>query len=81
MAEYAEANWSDVAFRTFINNVFTSLDLLAEFPGMGTSENPTESLRSYLISKNCRLFYRIEPRKIVLLAFIDTRSNKKRPGR
>lgn len=79
MTEYAEAHWSDVAFRTFINNVFASLDLLAEFPEMGVLENPQKAIRSYLISKNCRLFYRMELEKIILLSFIDTRSNKKRP--
>jgi plasmid stabilization system protein ParE len=79
MVEYAEANWSDPAFRAFINNIFALIDLLAEFPEMGVSENPRKQLRSYLISKNCRLFYRIADEKIILLSFIDTRSNKDKP--
>ena len=79
MVEYAEANWSNESFHVFIEQVFASLDLLAEFPEMGLSENSRKHLRSYLISKNCRLFYRVEPKRIVLLSFIDTRSNKKRP--
>lgn len=79
MVEYAEANWSIKAFQTFIDIVFASLDLISEFPEMGIVESKKKSLHSYLIGKNCRVFYRIQKKQIILLAFLDVRSNKKRP--
>jgi len=53
MVDYAEANWSAEVFRTFIDKVFISIDLFAEFPEIGLSENPQKHLHSYLIFKNC----------------------------
>ena len=80
MVEYAEANWSNQAFHAFIESVFASLDLIATFPELGLSENKGKHLYSYLIHKHCRVFYRLQKSQIFLLAFIDVRSNKKRPS-
>jgi len=80
MVEYAEAHWSNQAFHAFIETVFASLDLIATFPEMGLSENKRKHLYSFLIHKNYRVFYRVHESQIILLAFIDMRSNKKRPS-
>jgi hypothetical protein len=67
-------------FMLLLIPVFASLDLIATFPEMGLSENKRKHLYSFLIHKNCRVFYRVQKSQIFLLAFIDMRSDKKRPS-
>ena len=80
MVEYAEQNWSERSFHNFINKVFASIELLAEFPEMGLIENNQKKLFSFLAVNNVRVFYTKKQDEIVLLAFLDIRSNRKRPS-
>ena len=72
---YLEEYLSEKSLIEFIDNVFECIDQISQFPEIGVIENKKKGLRSYLINKNLRLFYRTTKFKIVLVAFIDTRTN------
>ena len=75
---YLEEYLSEKLLLEFIDNVFECIDQILAFPEIGVIEIKETNLRSYLINKNLRLFYRITKSKIVLVAFIDTRTNPKK---
>lgn len=72
---YLEQYISEYALTDFIDNVFNCLDQIAVFPEIGIVENKRKKIRSFLINKNCRVFYRVIDTEVILLAFVDTRSN------
>ena len=72
---YLEQYLSSSSLIVFIDSVFKCLDQISEFPEIGIVENKRKKMRSFLINKNCRVFYRTTELEIILLAFIDTRSN------
>ena len=74
---YLEQFFSADSLIVFIDSVFKCLDQISEFPEIGIVENKSKRMRSFLINKNCRVFYRITASEVILLSFIDTRSNPK----
>ena len=72
---YLEQYLSSSSLIVFIDSVFKCLDQISEFPEIGIVENKRKKMRSFLINKNCRVFYRTTELEVILLAFIDTRSN------
>lgn len=66
--------------KSFSKKVFEFLDILSEFPEIGTIENETKGIRGFNIIKQVNLFYRISDNKIILLNFFDNRQNPKKKG-
>ncbi len=60
------------------NKIFDVIDLIAEYPAIGTIENKEKSIHGFLIRKQLRLFYRIAKDKLILLNFFDTRQHPKK---
>jgi plasmid stabilization system protein ParE len=75
---YLEERISDKSLLTFFDSVFNCLDKISEFPEIGAIENEETNLRSFLISKQHRVFYRTDSSKVTLVAFVDTRTNPKK---
>lgn len=64
----------------FKNKVFDFLELLQRFPQLGTLEVPDKHIHGFQISKQTRVFYRINKEHISLLTFFDNRQDaEKRP--
>ncbi len=65
----------------FKNRVFDFLEILQRFPELGTLEVAEKNIRGFQISKQTRIFYRINQDHISLLTFFDSRQDpKKRLG-
>ncbi len=62
----------------FQNNFVRKLELLAIQPQIGVEVNSLKNIRSILITKHNRVYYRIEEDKIFVLNMIDTRKNPKK---
>jgi plasmid stabilization system protein ParE len=75
---YLEERISEKSLLEFFDNVFNCLDQISEFPEVCVIENRKTKLRSFLISKQLRVFYRTDLYKVTLVAFIDTRTNPKK---
>lgn len=61
--------------RSFIKKVYIFLDIIVEFPTIGTLENSEKGIRGYSILKQISIFYKIEGHNIILLDFFDNRQD------
>jgi plasmid stabilization system protein ParE len=75
---YLQEEWGEQATRNFVRKVYRFLELLAEYPGLGTLENEEKKIRGFTVVKQINLFYTIKAEKIVLLNFFDNRQNPKK---
>ena len=75
---YLETEWSDTVAINFKITLLRKLELLATQPQIGVEVNSLKNIRSILITKHNRVYYRIEEDKIIVLNMIDTRKNPKK---
>ena len=75
---YVAENWSGEVVVEFVDKVYRFVELLADFPEMGTVLNSEKELRSLSIKPYAQLLYRIEGETIILLRFTDTRQNPRK---
>ncbi|WPU97659.1 type II toxin-antitoxin system RelE/ParE family toxin [Mucilaginibacter sp. cycad4] len=75
---YLEQEWGENVTRNFVINTYKIIELIANYPEMGTLENKEKQIRGFVITKHNTLFYRVEEDKIILLTFFDTRQS---PGK
>jgi len=75
--DYLQKEYGTKTASEFAQKVYQTLDLLAEFPQMGSVEVKTKDIRGFLITKQTRLFYRLKVKveNITLLNFFDTRQD------
>ena len=64
---YLRSKWDEKVVRSFIKKVYIFLDILVEFPTIGTLENSEKGIRGYSILKQISIFYKIEGHNIILL--------------
>jgi len=74
---YLEANWSEQVTTGFAKRVYSFLEILAEFPEIGSIQDQQRGIRGFLVEKQTKIFYRIEGKKLYLLNFFDTRQDPK----
>ena len=75
---YLIEEWSENSAKQFIGKVFDFLEILSEFPEIGSMENKEKSIRGFTIVKQVNLYYRIKSDKIILILFFDNRQNPKK---
>ncbi len=76
--EYVLQEWGETVTKAFVKKVYDFLDILIEFPEIGSIEHVERNIRGFVIVKQLTVFYKIENDKIVLLNFFDNRQNPKR---
>ena len=72
---YLLDEWGDDVAESFIRRTYDLLDVLAEFPNIGSLENHKLEIRGFTITKQINVFYTIRNNTIVLLNFYDNRQN------
>jgi plasmid stabilization system protein ParE len=77
LLSYLEAEWGKTVADNFLKEIENRLDTLSEQPYMGVPSDPSEEVRSILITKHNRLYYRIKEGVIEILNMYDTRMNPK----
>ena len=75
---YLLQEWGEKSAKQFIGKVFDFLEILAEFPEIGSIENKAKNIRGFTIIKQVNLFYRVKNDKIILILFFDNRQNPSR---
>lgn len=75
IVDYLESKWGEKSVIIFIRKTYLMLDLLSEFPEIGTIEFKSLNIRGLLLVRQIRLFYQIRDKKIILLNFYDNRQN------
>jgi plasmid stabilization system protein ParE len=73
--EYLSEEWGERITRNFVKKVYSFLEILSEYPEIGTIENEEKGIRGFTIVKEIDLFYKVTGDKIILLDFFDNRQN------
>ena len=72
---YLLNEWDEKTAKEFIGKVFDFLDILTDFPEIGSLENKEKNIRGFTITRQVNLFYRIKENNIILIIFFDNRQN------
>jgi plasmid stabilization system protein ParE len=75
---YLYEEWGENIAKAFIKKVYEFIDILSEFPEIGTLENREKGIRGFTITKQVNIFYRISGDKVILLTFFDNRQHPKK---
>jgi plasmid stabilization system protein ParE len=70
---YLELEWGENVTRAFVRRTYEFLDLLAEFPEIGSMENHEKQIRGFVLIKQITVFYIRKDDSIILLNFYDNR--------
>jgi plasmid stabilization system protein ParE len=73
--EYLEVEWGNQVTKRFIKDVYDFLEVLVEFPEIGSIENKEKGIRGFTLIRQINIFYRITIDKIIILALFDNRQN------
>ena len=76
--DYLLTEWGERVAKAFTRKIYDFLDILSEFPEIGTIENKEKGIRGFTIIKQVNLFYRISGDKVILLNFFDNRQHQKK---
>ena len=75
---YLNEEWGERVTANFVKKVYEFLDVLVEYPEIGTLEQKQKGVRGFTIVKQVSIFYKVSGNKIILLDFFDTRQNPKK---
>lgn len=73
--KYLSKEWGTNVTKAFIIKVYDFLDILSEFPEIGTLENKEKAIRGFVIIKQVSVFYTIRNNRIIILNFFDNRKS------
>jgi plasmid stabilization system protein ParE len=73
--EYLSDEWGNRVTKSFVKKVYDFLDILSEFPDIGTLENKEKGIRGFVIIKQVCIFYTIRENRIIILNFCDNRQS------
>lgn len=76
--DYIEKEWGESVAESFEVKVNDLFALLANYPEMGVLEQ--KDIRSFQLTQQTRVFYRIKGNRVVILSLFDVRQDpKKKP--
>ena len=75
VVDYFLKEWSIKVTADFINNLEKRVDNLSSFPNIGLASKKDPSIRSIIITKHNRLYYRTWPGRIQIPDIFDTRQD------
>lgn len=79
IVNHIQSEWGEGAAEVFEQKTINFLDLLADFPEIGTVEFDEKQIRGFLLTRQIRVFYRIKGERIIILDFFDVRQHRRRP--
>lgn len=74
--DYLTVEWGERVTGAFVKKVYDFLDILIEFPEIGSLENPSKNIRGFVIVKQITIFYKITGNEIFILNFFDNRRKR-----
>ena len=71
--DFIKEKWGELVADSFEQKIINFLDLLEEFPEIGTIEFPEKRLYGFQLTKQTRVFYRIKANRIIIRGSLITR--------
>ena len=78
IVEYLETNWGINSASKFVNSIFEFIEILSDFPEIGSIEHLELNIRGFVIAKQITIFYQIRQNKVVILNLYDNRQKPKK---
>ena len=75
---YLESEWGDSVVKAFMRKLYDFLEILSEFPEIGSMQYPEKRIMGFALTKQVTIFYKIDDNQIVLLDIFDNRSDPKK---
>ena len=75
---FLESEWGESVVRAFMKKLYDFLEILSEFPEIGSMQYPEKKIRGFSLTKQVSIFYKIDGNQIILLDLFDNRSDPKR---
>lgn len=75
ITEYLLGEWNQRVTQSFVKKVYDTIDILAEFPEIGTIEHTEKGIRGFTIVKQINIFYKVHDNKLIILNFFDNRQS------
>ena len=66
-----ELKWGEIVAKSFEQKIKDFFDLLELFPKIGTLHDQDKNIRSFQLTKQTRVFYRIKNNRITILVFFE----------
>ena len=76
--DYLNGEFGEITTTKFVRKVYEFIDLLSEYPELGTEENKELNIRGFVIVKQVTIFYKVRNQRITLLNFYDNRQKPKK---
>jgi len=76
--DFLQAEWGDQVVKTFVKKTYDFLEILAEFPEIGSIQVKERGIRGFTLIKQVIVFYKIKGKSIILIDFFDTRQDPKK---
>ena len=74
---WLQSNWGEHSVSLFVKKVYEFLEIISEFPEIGSLENTDLNIRGFVIVKQITIFYQVRNEKIIILNFYDNRQRPK----
>ena len=75
---FLDTEWGDQAVIAFVKKTYDFLDILAEFPEIGSMQVQEKGIRGFTLIKQVIVFYKVKGNSIILIDFFDTRQDPKK---
>ena len=59
----------------FTLRLFQFLDLLQQYPDIGSMEHPERGIRGFLLHRHTKIFYKLKREKLFILSLFDIRQH------
>ena len=76
--DFLQVEWGDQVVKTFVKKTYDFLEILAEFPEIGSIQVKERGIRGFALIKQVIVFYKIKGKSIILIDFFDTRQDPKK---
>jgi len=73
--KYLLSEWNQRVTESFVKKVYDTIDILAEFPEIGTIEHKEKGIRGFTIVKQINIFYKVSDNRLIILNFFDNRQS------
>lgn len=78
IVDYLLNNWGERSVKIFLKKIYETIELIKEFPEIGSLEYAAKNIRGIKIVKQITLFYKVTDHAIIILNFYDNRQNPKK---
>lgn len=76
--DYLHKEYGSLKSGQFVKRVFDFMEILSEYPKIGSIENENKGIRGFTLEKHVNVFYRISEKGIIILNFYDNRQSESR---